>query len=53
MFLKDKFSAAKNLELLGLRVSEDSLDISFCYWIIMLGTVLCPVLWLGSPKDMK
>ncbi|CAG9771998.1 unnamed protein product [Ceutorhynchus assimilis] len=43
--------AAQNLQLLGLRVSD--LNISFCYWIIVLGAILCPVLWLGSPKDMK
>ncbi|XP_050309409.1 uncharacterized protein LOC126745563 isoform X2 [Anthonomus grandis grandis] len=47
------FLAAQNLELLGLRISNDSFDVSFCYWIIILGTILCPVLWLGSPKDMK
>lgn len=48
-----KISAAQNLQLLGLRVSQNEFDVSFCYWIIILGTFLCPILWLGSPKDMK
>ncbi|XP_066138589.1 uncharacterized protein mah [Euwallacea fornicatus] len=45
--------AAQNLQLLGLRISDSTFDISFCYWIMVLGVLLCPVLWLGSPKDMK
>lgn len=46
-------AAAKNLELLGERLSENNFDFSYCYWMILLGAVLCPFLWLGSPKDMK
>lgn len=46
-------TASQNLELLGLRLSNNTFDVSFCYWIIVLGSALCPVLWLGSPKDMK
>lgn len=45
--------ASQNLQLLGLRLSENKVDVPFCYWIIILGMVLSPVLWLGSPKDMK
>nr|CAH7769569.1 unnamed protein product [Callosobruchus chinensis] len=45
--------ASQNLQLLGERLSENTVSISYCYWIIVIGTVLCPVLWLGSPKDMK
>ncbi|KAF2893755.1 hypothetical protein ILUMI_12418 [Ignelater luminosus] len=45
--------AAQNLQFLGLRLSNDAFDMSFCYWMIVLGTVMCPFLWLGSPKDMK
>ncbi|CAH1989437.1 unnamed protein product [Acanthoscelides obtectus] len=45
--------ASQNLQLLGERLSENTVSISLCYWIIIVGTVLCPVLWLGSPKDMK
>ncbi|XP_017774360.1 PREDICTED: sodium-coupled neutral amino acid transporter 1-like [Nicrophorus vespilloides] len=45
--------ASQNLQLLGLRLSENSFDLSSCYWIIILGLILCPLLWMGSPKDMK
>ncbi|KAK9869589.1 hypothetical protein WA026_003340 [Henosepilachna vigintioctopunctata] len=45
--------ASQNLQLVGLRLTNEHLDISFCYWILILGTILCPILWLGSPKDMK
>lgn len=45
--------ASQNLQLLGLRLSGNSVDVPFCYWIIIMGMVLCPILWLGSPKDMK
>ncbi|CAH1183550.1 unnamed protein product [Phaedon cochleariae] len=45
--------ASQNLQLLGLRISDGKTDISYCYWILITGTVLCPILWLGSPKDMK
>ncbi|XP_044753035.1 amino acid transporter AVT1I-like [Coccinella septempunctata] len=45
--------ASQNMQLLGLRLTSGDLNISFCIWILVLGTVLCPILWLGSPKDMK
>ncbi|KAJ8920708.1 hypothetical protein NQ315_004847 [Exocentrus adspersus] len=45
--------ASRNLQLLNLRINDNNTDISYCYWIIILGLILCPVLWLGSPKDMK
>ncbi|CAD5113364.1 DgyrCDS2537 [Dimorphilus gyrociliatus] len=30
-----------------------NLRISFCYWILILGTSLIPACWLGSPKNFK
>ncbi|XP_028127962.1 uncharacterized protein LOC114324357 [Diabrotica virgifera virgifera] len=45
--------ASQNLQLLGQRISNGSVDISYCFWIIMVGMILCPILWFGSPKDMK
>ncbi|KAJ8955546.1 hypothetical protein NQ318_001376, partial [Aromia moschata] len=45
--------ASQNLQLLGLRISGGNVNITDCYWIIIVGLVLCPILWLGSPKDMK
>lgn len=48
-----QFLAAQNLQLLGLRMSDGSFQLSYCYWMIVMGTILCPFLWFGSPKDMK
>lgn len=45
--------AAQNMQIIGLKVSEAQADISFCYWLLILGVLLCPIMWLGSPKDMK
>ncbi|XP_018571167.1 sodium-coupled neutral amino acid transporter 5-like [Anoplophora glabripennis] len=45
--------ASRTLELLGLRITDHNFDIPYCYWMIILGAALCPILWLGSPKDMK
>ncbi|XP_014239846.1 amino acid transporter AVT1E-like [Cimex lectularius] len=45
--------AAQNFHLIGLKVSSYQLDFSYCYWIIILGVILCPFMWLGSPKDLK
>ncbi|XP_022913669.1 uncharacterized protein [Onthophagus taurus] len=43
--------ASQNLELLGVRISD--FNLSYCYWMIVIGIFICPILWLGSPKDMK
>ncbi|XP_055313312.1 proton-coupled amino acid transporter 3 [Sitodiplosis mosellana] len=45
--------ASQNLQLIGQRISNDEFQFSFCYWLVLLGIVLCPVMWLGSPKNMK
>ncbi|XP_054264435.1 uncharacterized protein LOC128987555 isoform X2 [Macrosteles quadrilineatus] len=45
--------ASQNLQMLGLKASNWNFDFSFCYWMLLLGLALCPVMWLGSPKDMK
>lgn len=47
------FQASQNLQLIGRRISDGEFNFSFCYWLIVLGIVLCPVMWLGSPKNMK
>jgi hypothetical protein len=47
------FIAAYNIHTLGLTFSNDRVDVSPCVWLIVIGIVLCPPLWLGSPKDMK
>ncbi|XP_050064150.1 uncharacterized protein LOC114122862 isoform X2 [Aphis gossypii] len=45
--------ASYNLHILGIKLSKDSFDVSPCIWLIVIGIILCPPLWLGSPKDMK
>ncbi|XP_051165486.1 uncharacterized protein LOC127284204 [Leptopilina boulardi] len=45
--------ASQNLQLFGLKVSNNEFDLSFCYWLIVVGLFLCPIMWLGSPRDMK
>ncbi|CAO1431159.1 unnamed protein product [Diamesa serratosioi] len=45
--------ASQNLQLLGLRISNGSFDFSFCYFLLIIGLFLCPIMWLGSPKNMR
>ncbi|XP_012532039.1 amino acid transporter AVT1C [Monomorium pharaonis] len=45
--------ASQNLHLFGLKVSEQNFYLSFCYWLLIIGFLLCPLMWLGSPRDMK
>ncbi|XP_014615230.1 PREDICTED: proton-coupled amino acid transporter 4 [Polistes canadensis] len=45
--------ASQNLQMFGVRMSEEKFDISFCYWLLVVGMLLCPFMWLGSPRDMK
>lgn len=45
--------ASQNLQLLGLRISSGSFNFSFCYFLIIIGLFLCPIMWLGSPKNMR
>ncbi|CRK90026.1 CLUMA_CG003751, isoform A [Clunio marinus] len=45
--------ASQNLQLLGLRITNGSFDFSFCYFLIIIGLFLCPIMWLGSPKNMR
>lgn len=45
--------ASQNMQLIGYRISDGSFYFSFCYWLIVLGIVLSPIMWLGSPKNMK
>ncbi|XP_014483435.1 PREDICTED: uncharacterized protein LOC106748978 [Dinoponera quadriceps] len=45
--------ASQNLHLFGLKVSGQRFDLSFCYWLLIVGVLFCPLMWLGSPRDMK
>lgn len=51
--LFDSFEASQNLQLIGERISDGEFKFSFCYWLLILGFVLSPIMWLGSPKNMK
>lgn len=46
-------AASQNLQLLGHRISNGNFYFSFCYWLILIGLFMCPIMWLGSPKNMK
>ncbi|XP_071450963.1 uncharacterized protein mah [Hetaerina americana] len=45
--------AAQNLQLFGVKMSCFDFNVSFCIWLVFLGIIMCPLIWLGSPKDMK
>ncbi|OQV18096.1 hypothetical protein BV898_07867 [Hypsibius exemplaris] len=41
--------AAENMKTLFCNIG--GIAISQCYWILIVAAVLCPLLWLGTPKD--
>lgn len=45
--------ASQNMQLFGSRISNGEFNLSFCVWMIIIGVFLCPLMWLGSPKNMK
>nr|XP_012231064.1 PREDICTED: proton-coupled amino acid transporter 3 [Linepithema humile] len=45
--------ASQNLHLFGFKISDQHFNLSFCYWLLIVGVLLCPLMWLGSPRDMK
>ncbi|XP_073982626.1 uncharacterized protein isoform X2 [Rhodnius prolixus] len=45
--------ASQNLQLIGLKLSSYDMDFSYCYWLLILGLICCPLMWLGGPKDLK
>ncbi|XP_046396959.1 amino acid transporter AVT1H-like [Ischnura elegans] len=45
--------AAQNLQLFGAKMSCFEFNVSFCIWLVFVGILMCPLMWLGSPKDMK
>ncbi|XP_075233164.1 uncharacterized protein LOC142331271 isoform X2 [Lycorma delicatula] len=45
--------ASQNMQLLGEKAASLKWDVSYCYWMPVIGLALCPFMWLGSPKDMK
>ncbi|XP_066998507.2 uncharacterized protein [Anabrus simplex] len=45
--------ASQNLQLVGLKMSHYEFNFSFCIWMVIIGVILSPIMWLGSPKDMN
>ncbi|XP_072948011.1 uncharacterized protein [Epargyreus clarus] len=45
--------AAQSMQLFCWKITGGEVGVSYCLWMIILGLLLCPVMWLGSPKDMK
>ena len=43
--------AAETLQSLVSRAW--GVDVSFCYWLLITAGVLTPLLWHGTPKDLK
>lgn len=45
--------ASQNMQLLGSKLTGGEFEFSFCYWLVLIGMFLCPIMWLGSPKNMR
>ncbi|KAL0266444.1 UNVERIFIED_CONTAM: hypothetical protein PYX00_008976 [Menopon gallinae] len=45
--------ASQNLQFFDGIVTKNAFNFSYCYWLVILGIGLCPLTWLGSPKDSK
>lgn len=45
--------ASQSLQIFWWKISGGSISVTYCVWMLILGLLLCPVMWLGSPKDMK
>ncbi|KAK6620579.1 hypothetical protein RUM43_010871 [Polyplax serrata] len=45
--------ASQNLQFFDATISNYTFNFSYCYWLVILGVALCPLTWLGSPKDTK
>ncbi|CAK1591013.1 unnamed protein product [Parnassius mnemosyne] len=45
--------ASQSMQLFWWKITGGGIGITYCVWMILIGLLLCPVMWLGSPKDMK
>ncbi|KAJ8710668.1 hypothetical protein PYW08_009183 [Mythimna loreyi] len=45
--------ASQTLQIFWWKISGGGIGITYCVWMVILALLLCPVMWLGSPKDMK
>nr|XP_014274804.1 amino acid transporter AVT1G-like [Halyomorpha halys] len=51
--ISDLLIASQNLQIIGLKMSSYETNISYCYWLIIIGVSISPIMWFGSPKDLK
>ncbi|XP_018019839.1 amino acid transporter AVT1C [Hyalella azteca] len=45
--------ASESVQEVVAAVTRGSLDYSFCYWLLLLTLLLLPIMWLGTPADLK
>ncbi|XP_034826480.1 uncharacterized protein [Maniola hyperantus] len=45
--------ASQSMQLFWWKITGGEVGVTYCVWMILIGLLLCPVMWLGSPKDMK
>ncbi|XP_059055762.1 proton-coupled amino acid transporter 2-like [Achroia grisella] len=45
--------ASQSMQLFWWKISGGEVSITYCVWMLIIALLLCPVMWLGSPKDMK
>ncbi|XP_068624937.1 uncharacterized protein [Battus philenor] len=45
--------ASQSMQLFWWKITGGGVGVTYCVWMVLIGLLLCPVMWLGSPKDMK
>ncbi|VVD03518.1 unnamed protein product [Leptidea sinapis] len=45
--------ASQSMQLFWWKITSGEIRITYCVWMLVIGLLLCPVMWLGSPKDMN
>ncbi|CAH2057088.1 unnamed protein product, partial [Iphiclides podalirius] len=45
--------ASQSMQLFWWKITGGAVGVTYCVWMVVIGLLLCPVMWLGSPKDMK
>ncbi|XP_041975661.1 probable sodium-coupled neutral amino acid transporter 6 isoform X2 [Aricia agestis] len=45
--------ASQSMQLFWWKVSSGAVNVTYCVWMVIIGILLCPIMWLGSPKEMK
>ncbi|XP_023951377.1 probable sodium-coupled neutral amino acid transporter 6 [Bicyclus anynana] len=45
--------ASQSMQMFWWKITGGEVGVTYCVWMMVIGLLLCPVMWLGSPKDMK